>query len=274
MDQVLEESYIRYTCATFLTSALCLRDCSSFLHVFQGEIAAKIRTEGGPVRWAGSSAATTCVIAVFVDPHTELASVCHFDNFTSCSASCIEECLDGMDAPFLYLVGGYSDTRGLGPGTCEQLLAYFHKLKMNISLQLCCVAKLNTDALGAPTCQSLAVDLRSLAAYPAVFANKGPLAIPRLAQMWVQDGQPRLNNIFDPCQQQIVLRLEKGGGDRRLLRALLHLADISPSQFLHQVSTSPEHEEPEFLGGREVHPCKAVTFPASLQPGILVEGHA
>lgn len=204
---------------------------------------------GAAVRYLGSTDATTCVIAVLIDPPSGTAAAAHFDSASAASVASVGALLRGMAAPLLFLAGGYCDARGQGPRDAEALLHRFHTTQLPISLRLCACGRANTDAAGAPRCQALALDLATLAPYPAHFADRGPLPLPRLAQLWLRDDPSAMQQIYGSPSNRLVLHLYGGGVNQELLRYLEYILRQEPRRLVELVSTSPEHEGPGFVEG-------------------------
>ncbi|GAB4815308.1 hypothetical protein N2152v2_002354 [Parachlorella kessleri] len=204
------------------------------------------------VCWVGSSDATTCVIVVLLDLQAGLAAVAHFDAATSANPCNLEACLEGMTAPSLFLVGGYGIDNGVSSQTVLRLLQQAHSTPTPVTLRLACIGGLNTDAAGAPRSQSLAVNLQTGAAAPARFLDRGPLAIPRLAQLWLRERPESrtLQPVFDAASGQTRVSLILGAPNKQLVAYLGYLLAQDTPQLLEIISTSPEHEGPGFVEGK------------------------
>lgn len=270
---------LRQAAEAFLDSPVSLPPGVPAVHVFQGEAAVvgtrlqrhpaqpppaaqqqqqqachSHRQNPPPLCYLGSTDATTCVIAALLDTGAGLAAVAHYDEGSAACPADLAACLPPeMEAPSLYLVGGFSEARGLGRTTAAALLSHYHAAPLPISLRLCCAAGLNTDAAGAPRCQSLALHLPSgtpLAV--AHWPDRGPLTTERLAQLWLHDsggGSARLQQVWDRERSRLVVRLQEGTCNAQLALYLRYLLRQDAPAFLRMVSTSPEYEGPGFLQG-------------------------
>lgn len=212
-----------------------------------------------------SSDATTCLIAVLVGsvavaPGTAagaaaagpIARVAHHDEVTTSSLAALQQTVAGLgSAPArLWLAGAYADTRGTGAAVASALLRFLHTCEAALEVQLCCLVQHNTAPDGSPRSTALAVDLRSLSAYPAAPAPdcRGPLLPARMAQ-FAYGGSP-LRGVYCAATRQLRLSLRQGRPPSHyfLLEAAA-LLNLDDEELLQRWSTSPQHEPPYFVAG-------------------------
>lgn len=164
----------------------------------------------------------------------------------------------------------------------QSLLKFLEQCEAALSVQLCCIGALNTAADGGPRATALALDLRSLAAYPAAPApsQRGPLLPARMSQ-WIYSlaghsssgstnggdngdggtsGSP-LRSVYCAAARQMRLVLRQGRPLAHVLWQIAHLAELPDEELLQHWSTSPQHEPPHFCDGRcrLVLPCMCAT---------------
>ncbi len=119
-----------------------------------------------------------------------------------------------------------------------------------ISVELACIADLNTDTSGAPYCCDLAVDLQTGCAFPARFAVHSPLAELRMARLWAWPATSGLTPIYDSFRQATLYIAPLGcKWEEWVLERLKLLAGLPDDELLELASTSPLHEGPSFLQG-------------------------
>jgi hypothetical protein len=279
-------SELKSTCDQFLDSPACVLDSLESVHVVQGEFAEVLLDKD--VNIIGSSDATTCFMAVLIDHPSGRALVCHHDETT---VQLIDNIIQGivpqMQSPELYLVGGAltadedDGNKTISTTTVTTLLHVLHSLSIPITLKLFCALAWNTDPITrAPLCQSLAVSLKkqhrqqemctAFAVPPGGWKdNRGPLIIPRLAQIWLDYGRNKhLRSVYDANKGQWNIKLLEGasssngagGGDahaeeeKRQGRWIdSRLLDLSDADLLQCCSTSPECELPHIAG--EIRTC-------------------
>jgi Protein N-terminal asparagine amidohydrolase len=288
-------SELKSSCKAFLDSPACVFS-SETVHVTQGECA-EIFVENN-VQVLGSSDATTCVIAVLTDQPSGRAIVCHHDESTVKLAKNITQgIVPGMQSPELYLVGGaLVNTDGCSTisfATVTTLLQVFHSLALPIRLKLFCALEWNTDPVTrAPRCQSLAVSLKNspqgatftataFAVPPGGWKDRGPLIIPRLAQIWLNYSRDtHLRSVYDAEKDQWAIKLLEGAAfssvddtketeESKTTAAAIskilekresnstwidsRVLELSNSELLRVCSTSPECELPHIA--EEIRNC-------------------
>jgi len=178
--------------------------------------------------------------------------------------------------------------------TVSTLLQVLHSLPISISLKLFCALEWNTDPIKrAPRCQSLALSLRhsqlgttatkttatatAFAVPPGGWKDRGPLIIPRLAQIWLD--YDRTNSVYDANKGQWTIKMlerasvsgvgterQKGETDHSTLEKRLpkstwldsRVLDLSDADLLRVCSTSPECELPHIAG--EIRKCLEWAF--------------
>ena len=229
-----------------------------------------------------SSDATTCVIAALVTAaavaaatQPAVARIVHHDETTTRSFASLQRTVAGLGqlatnaaVAHLWLVGGYRDERGAGAAVARRLLEFFEGCEAALEVQLCCLGAQNTAADGSPRCTALALDLRTLTAYPAAPPPRcrGPLLPARMAQ-WAysagignsedggrdsNSGSSSLRSIHctagPPPRLQLALR--RGRPPAQVLWHALQLLQMSDAELLQHWSTSPQHEPPHFVAGK------------------------
>ena len=244
ITQITSDPLVTAQCASFLNTPACVWDSKRSVHVVQGEWAEVALSSGAQVV-LGSTDATTCTIAIAVDAHSGLATVCHHDEDTSHILQEALKPLGGMHAPSLYLVGGYSDGSGTGRRVVTSLLAAYAASPTPITLRLFCVLELNTDAAGAPKAQSLAYNLAARRAFLATaWPDRGPALPARMAQLWhTISGSGGLTKIQCTPDGRWSAVLSRGALHSELQAHLL-LDAVGDAELLQRCSTSPEHELP------------------------------
>jgi hypothetical protein len=275
---------LKSRCDAFLDSPACVYNHIETFHIVQGEIAEIPLDEN--VKVLGSSDATTCLIAVLLDPPSRRAVVSHHDQSTvKLSENITQGILPRMKSPELYLVGSaltnYDGSDTISVTTVLTLLQVLHSLPISISLKLFCALEWNTDPIKqAPRCQSLAVSLTysqlgsletkttatAFAVPPRGWKDRGPLIIPRLAQVWLNyDRNKRRESVYDAEKGQWTIKLLEGasssgvGKERRegetgystlqerspnSIWLDSRVLDLSDTDLLRVCSTSPECELP------------------------------
>ena len=229
-----------------------------------------------------SSDATTCVIAALVTAaavaaatQPAVARIVHHDETTTRSFASLQRTVAGLGqlatnaaVAHLWLVGGYRDERGAGAAVARRLLEFLEGCEAALEVQLCCLGAQNTAADGSPRCTALALDLRTLTAYPAAPPPRcrGPLLPARMAQ-WAYSagiggsedgggdssgGSGSLRSIHcapgPPLRLQLALR--HGRPPAQVLWHALQLLQMSDEELLQHWSTSPQHEPPHFIAGK------------------------
>lgn len=246
LDHIASE--LQHASESFLDSTASVWPLRKSIHVFQGECAEVYVNEGVLV---GSTDATTCAIVVMLDPSSGKATVCHHDEITCKDPSAVLQTLNGMQAPFLYVSGAYSDRRGTGRASVTALMDAFASSDIPITLRLFCVLGANTDAHGAPRCQSMAVCLRSgQAVHVTEWPDRGPCAARRLAELWLNNGGGEdggagaLRRVYCPEKRRIEAELVQGAVPHSTAAVFQELIDCDDAELLQRCSTSPEHEMP------------------------------
>ena len=153
-----------------------------------------------------------------------------------------------------------------------RLLDFLQRCALQLDVQLCLVGPANTAADGSPRCTALAVDLRTLAAYPTPPPpdQRGPLLPARHGQ-WIYalggcaDGTP-LRPVYNARERRLELALLQGRPAAHLLGHCAALVDCSDEDLLRHWSTSPTHEPRHFCHGA-VHSWSPVPLsPACVTP--------
>ena len=254
---------LKSSCDEFLDREACVwYHGVKSVHVTQGEFATVLLDEQVII---GSTAASTCVICVAVDVPTGRATICHHDASTVRNTENITQLVTGMQSPFLYLVGGYQeinenitatadDSSSCSENTVQTILTVLNTLASPriITIKLFCVLEWNTDPIsGAPRCQSLALVLPSLTAFPVAphheggWRDRGPLLPVRTAQLWYNSQNSLMKSCYDPVDKIFIARCVTGElwpNSSRWLEMMLALE--SDEELLQRVSTSPAHELP------------------------------
>lgn len=152
----------------------------------------------------------------------------------------------------------------------RSLLTLLEQCEAAIHVQLCCIGAQNTAPDGCPRATALALDLRSLAAYPVAPApdQRGPLLPARMSQ-WIFSlgacpssgdtadgssssnggGSSPLRSVYCAATRRMRLVLRQGRPLAHVLWQVAHLAQLPDEQLLQQWSTSPQHEPPHFCQG-------------------------
>lgn len=155
------------------------------------------------------------------------------------------------------------------PQVARSLLRFLEQCEAAIHVQLCCIGAQNTTADGAPRATALALDLRTLTAYPSEPGpdQRGPLLPARMGQ-WVYslagggsgaDGSSSncsnggssspLRSVYCASTRRMRLVLRQGRPLAHVLWHIAHLAQLPDEQLLQQWSTSPQHEPAHFCEG-------------------------
>ncbi|KAG7671580.1 hypothetical protein KSW81_003712 [Nannochloris sp. 'desiccata'] len=278
------------------TYPACVYNYTETIHVVQGEYA-EISLDKN-VNVLGSSDATTCLIAVLLDHPSRRAAVYHHDKSTvQLAENVIQGILPEMQSPDLYLVGAAltnnDSSNNMSVTAVLTLLQVLHSLPLFINLKLFCALEWNTYPIKrAPRCQSLAVSLmhsphqqlESLATSitatafpvpPGGWKDRGPLIIPRLAQIWlICDKNKRRDSVYDADKGQWTIKILEGAvrKERRegeteystlerppnSIWLDFRVLDLSDADLLRVCSTSPECELPHIAG--EIRTCLKWVF--------------
>ncbi|KAH7615939.1 hypothetical protein NADE_000776 [Nannochloris sp. 'desiccata'] len=287
---------LKSRCDAFLDSPACVYNYTETIHVVQGEYA-EISLDKN-VNVLGSSDATTCLIAVLLDHPSRRAAVYHHDKSTvQLAENVIQGILPEMQSPDLYLVGAAltnnDSSNNMSVTAVLTLLQVLHSLPLFINLKLFCALEWNTYPIKrAPRCQSLAVSLmhsphqqlESLATSitatafpvpPGGWKDRGPLIIPRLAQIWlICDKNKRRDSVYDADKGQWTIKILEGAvrKERRegeteystlerppnSIWLDFRVLDLSDADLLRVCSTSPECELPHIAG--EIRTCLKWVF--------------
>ncbi|GMH34072.1 hypothetical protein BSKO_01906 [Bryopsis sp. KO-2023] len=245
LNRILAFPGIATTASEFL-SRRCTADQFAdrkSLFILQKELA-RVDVSKDPDCVLSSAEATTCVIGVAICRETESAAVCHFDEGSKIS---VQQWLEGMSKPTIYLVGAYDDERGTGPFIASEILTHLHASRtLMATLALVCMGHLNTQSDGFPRCCDLAVDVANGMAYPLGLDGNAPKLMERHARFYCLS-EHKLRQVYDPSTQRIVAKGYDASINwytRGYFERLLSLPDAS---FLLSASTSPAHEGPQFV---------------------------
>lgn len=160
-------------------TTLPLHSCpTANLCLLQGE-AATVDASQLPGLLIGSQDATTCLVVILWCPLSSQAWAAHVDQcLSSGDMTLLNDSLQRMQQPTLYISGGYCDQKNLGLSLAQNILQQFHSLSYSIRLQLLCAGSINTAADGSPCVCQLVLDTAEGLVHPWMFDDRGP-EVPR-----------------------------------------------------------------------------------------------
>ena len=165
------------------------------LYVTQREYAI-VKKDDEKISVVGSDDATTCHVAVLINPQESTVCLAHIDSadnaedLTRVVVGAVGPSRIGPDFHLqLQIVGGYADEGHESEKLTHRLLRFFHQLPVNMNLQQLCVGSTNTrpsSGINFPIIYGLAVDLPSFDIYPARFCleARGPCLSVRSCRMF------------------------------------------------------------------------------------------
>lgn len=162
--------------------------------------------------------------------------------------------VEQMQAPALYLVGGFDEPSGISNAVCRAVLDMAHKAtgQRRVELRLACIGTANTVQLdqgsSAPASRHLAVDCTTGIAYPACFEDRGPELPRRFSYSHCYNPTVGLLQVASQCGRQLHLP----GFNAQLpywhVHHIASLLSLDDSAFLLKTSTSPKCERETYVG--------------------------
>ncbi|CAH1970861.1 unnamed protein product [Acanthoscelides obtectus] len=200
----------------------------------------------------GSDEATTCIILIVRDCNTGATGLAHLDNvglieqhikeIMNSLQRLSEECSQNKYS--IYLVGGYSDPRGLSEEIFVGILETLQKVHQEMHLQLACIGDANTvlkDDKPWPKVYGAAVNIDTGEVFPSTFAEKGPDEILRGVKILV--GSSNIMNIYENSSGMVKI----GPFFYKMPRGIEHWLEETDEAILRKSSTSPDVEPSCFV---------------------------
>lgn len=187
--------------------------------------------------------------------------------------------VDQMQAPALYLVGGFEEPSGTSHAVCHAVLDMAHRAtgQRRLELRLACIGAANTVLLEtgvpSPASHHLAVDCATGAAYPACFEHRGPELPRRFGHQHCVNRSDGLLQVASPCGRNMRLpgfSAKLPAWHLHYLASLLSLRDNEA--FLLKTSTSPNCERDSYVADvRGAFRWLLESQSAPLQPSLVFE---
>ncbi|KAK9807173.1 hypothetical protein WJX73_003668 [Symbiochloris irregularis] len=195
-----------------------------------------------------SSAATTCIIAAVFSRSEKwsYAALTHLDDQTCTAASVADLCKAGK-AGDLHLVGGYEDSKQHSSASCTRLFGLLQDSSFCFNLKTACIGPHNTDEQGAPRCTSLSLNTSTGEVYPGATGLGPEQEMRRARHLLPHEGSAGLTSVFSIETSCIELPQLHVTAPPEYLQWLQWLLQLNDADFLESFSTSPLHEEPNFV---------------------------
>lgn len=162
--------------------------------------------------------------------------------------------VEQMQAPALYLVGGFDEPSGISNSMCRAVLDIADRAtgQRRIELRLACIGSANTVQLdqgkSAPASRHLAVDSTTGVAYPACFEDRGPELPRRFGYSHCASPNTGLLQVASQCGRQLHLPGFSAQLPHWHLHYIASLLSLDDKAFLIKTSTSPACERETYVG--------------------------
>lgn len=155
------------------------------------------------------------------------------------------------------------DSSGTGGRVASAILSFLHlRPDLKASIRLACLSHLNTNPDGSPIVSCLAVDTASQTPTRGGVEDRGPQLLHGRARFWVEGGTKMRELVYDSRSGTLTVpgyQATLQGWKRGFFKYVMSLPD---EEMIKHVSTSPEHENAEFIPGNTCPRFQAALYSA------------